>query len=266
MLLASTALAQEDSARDSTQPAPVRLVFNTTPASASISVNGVLLGVTPLKLDTSYTGEYKVDLALEGYRPFSRTFSFPTGTHKKVSITLGKDCPSAKIQSTPPAAVATLDGATVGTTPLVIRDFRPGVHALKLTLSGYAPYRTNLMLDESTCDRFSFTLMTNAAADSMKKVQKRQTKLLTQVLLGSATLLFTSITGYQHWSLMSAREDQDAAYSRYDQSNLSQDQYDQYWAAYRTTVRTSDDIMRRRNALGTVALLFAAGLSVTFLF
>jgi TonB family protein len=55
-----------------------------------------------------------------------------------------------RIETRPPGASVSLDGRAAGETPLAIKDLRPGIHQLRLSLEGHAPAELTFEVPEGT--------------------------------------------------------------------------------------------------------------------
>ena len=58
------------------------------PPGASVTINGRPSGTTPLTLDKLEPGEFRVDLALQGYQPFSTTVRVVAGERARAAASL----------------------------------------------------------------------------------------------------------------------------------------------------------------------------------
>jgi serine/threonine-protein kinase len=151
-------------------PAPVRrgrLVVRSTPAGASVTINGEWRGRTPLSLDELTFGKYEVRVVSEGYRverrdvalsaaDAARTLSFrlernpaPAATRRpapaqsapreKTSFT-----GSVYVDSRPQGARITIDGKDYGTTPVRIPSVPIGSHVIRLELPNHRAWSSSL--------------------------------------------------------------------------------------------------------------------------
>ncbi len=114
-----------------------------SPAGATIYVNGVSYGTSPRTINNLLPGTYSVMAYLSGYAADSRTvtvYSGQTTGYTPVLQALPNPANTGAIfaQSTPDGASIYLNGAYQGTSPVTITDLVPGTYTLKATLSGYA--------------------------------------------------------------------------------------------------------------------------------
>ena len=109
---------------------------SSSPSGASIYLNGIYKGITPITLTDVPIGTYSIKLTKPGYGEVTKTVSVSAGRTKYVSETL-TGYGSLSISSTPSAASVYLDGNYKGKTPLSISKVAKGTHSIKLTKSGY---------------------------------------------------------------------------------------------------------------------------------
>ncbi len=147
-----------------------RLLVRSTPSGASVSVDGVARGVTPLALRNLDVGTRNVSIARRGYisetrrvlitkaRP-SRTLdvslsaeargsaSAAAGRSGETSPELARPRASVgglSVDSRPSGATVTINGTARGTTPLAIDDLAPGEYRIRLAMPGYRNFATTV--------------------------------------------------------------------------------------------------------------------------
>ena len=146
------------------------LLVRSTPSGASVSVDGVAKGVTPLALRDLDVGTRNVSIARRGYisetrrvlitkaRP-SRTLevslsaeargsaSAAAGRSGETSPELARSRASVgglSVDSRPSGAAVTINGTARGTTPLAIDDLAPGEYRILLAMPGYRNFATTV--------------------------------------------------------------------------------------------------------------------------
>lgn len=157
------------------QPAPAnagRLLIRSTPSGASVEVDGVARGVTPLALRDLELGSRRVAITRRGYiaeeqrvvltraRP-SRTLEIQltpsaSAAEGRPGVTAPKPAGSSPgvggaattggllVESRPPGATVTVNGTNRGTTPLTIEALAPGSYRVGLALAGYQSFATTV--------------------------------------------------------------------------------------------------------------------------
>ena len=124
------------------------LAITSIPAGATVFIDNVIQGVTPLILTDTATGRHTLLLTKEGYDDYTRGFTIEPSTPATIGATLTRSVTepttrptpsygSIAVTSIPSGAIVNLDGSMRGTTPAVIPDVPPGNHELILSLKGY---------------------------------------------------------------------------------------------------------------------------------
>jgi formylglycine-generating enzyme required for sulfatase activity len=110
-----------------------------------VKLDGREVGKTPLTLERLPVGEHTLELDKDGTYAARRQVAIAANTLDKLSLRLDRLKGKLTILSEPREASVTLDGQTVGTTPLSL-DADAGPHTLRLTKEGYKPYEETLTL------------------------------------------------------------------------------------------------------------------------
>jgi hypothetical protein len=126
------------------QPTTGSLSISTTPSGATVYVDGIYQGTTPLTIPQLAPGSHTVRLTLTGYSDYSVPVTITAGqnplniqlTQSQVPSTTG----SLAVSSTPSGASITVDSVAKGTTPNTIPDLSAGTHTVKMTKSGYVDF------------------------------------------------------------------------------------------------------------------------------
>ena len=150
-----------------------RLLVRSTPSGASVEVDGVARGVTPLALRDLDLGAREITVTRRGYVPeerrivltkarpsqsvevrmsasasatASRSGAGTSAPRPSTPASLGK--PSATgalaIESRPAGASVSVNGKPSGTTPMMINELAPGDYRVTLSLSGYREFATTV--------------------------------------------------------------------------------------------------------------------------
>lgn len=125
------------------KPLTGRVVLNSRPSGAAVTIDGVARGVTPLELELP-TGAHDVIFSGDnGERRLSVTVESSTRTSENV------DMPAATastgeidVSSSPAGANVVVDGKASGRTPLKLRSLAPGQHIIELTQGSSTVTRT----------------------------------------------------------------------------------------------------------------------------
>ncbi len=135
-------------------PVSARLLVRSSPAGASVAVDGTPRGTTPLTLRDLTLGTRTVVISRPGYRAVERSITLTADRpSRSLEVQLTPSNPPARaarptppvttatlvIESRPSGASITLDGKPVGTTPLTLESIAPGKHSVRLELIGHLP-------------------------------------------------------------------------------------------------------------------------------
>jgi hypothetical protein len=134
------------------------------PSGASVTVDGVSRGTTPLALRDLPLGTREVTVTRRGYLAERRTVAItkerPARTldvrlsaaaaappRPSTPATLGRPAAttgSLQIDSRPSGASVTINGNPRGTTPLTINDLAPGEYRILMSMTGYRNLATTV--------------------------------------------------------------------------------------------------------------------------
>lgn len=148
-----------------------RLLVRSTPSGASVDVDGVARGVTPLALRDLDLGPREITVTRRGYVPEERrivlTRARPSRSlevrlsaaaapaRPSTPASIGRPSASAAtgrsgatgalaIDSRPAGASVLLNGKASGTTPMMINDLAPGEYRVTMTMKGYRDFATTV--------------------------------------------------------------------------------------------------------------------------
>jgi hypothetical protein len=157
-----------------------RLLVRSTPSGASVEVDGLARGVTPLALRDLDLGAREITVTRQGYVPEERRIVLTTARpSRSVEVRMstsatdgrsGATAPTARsgagtaprpstpasigkppvstgalaVESRPVGATVTVNGKPSGNTPLTLNDLPPGDYRVTLSLSGYREFATTV--------------------------------------------------------------------------------------------------------------------------
>jgi hypothetical protein len=122
-----------------------RLVIRSQPSGALVTINGRVLGETPVVARGLSLGTHDVRVARPGHTPRNERVTLKVDAPvRTLSLTLEPGLEpsnaalgSIDIDSRPRGARVLVDGRYVGLAPLRLADVRPGEHQITLELGGY---------------------------------------------------------------------------------------------------------------------------------
>ena len=163
--------------REAAPPAKetARLLVRTTPPGASVTVDGTLRGKSPLALRDLELGTRTIVVARPGYVSAERRITLTADRPSRsvdvamVSVTAARPQPTRPapaaaasglmVDSRPPGASVTIDGAPRGTTPLTIESLAPGPHTVLIERPGYRPWSTTIDVKAGQRPRVAASLL-----------------------------------------------------------------------------------------------------------
>ena len=121
--------------------------LSSTPAGATILIDGVDSGETTPAIIPAMSGEREIALQLEGYRVHRQRLFAQAGKDMEIpTISLLQADAQLQLNSTPAGAGITLNGRFVGQTPKLL-DLKSGYpHKVQLILAGYQTFTTTRTL------------------------------------------------------------------------------------------------------------------------
>ena len=125
-------------------PLPGRVSFASTPAGATVLLDGEALGRTPLTDQPVEAGEHLVRIEAERYLPLEQALQV-TGREvaQQLAVELAPGWAEVSLDSQPSGAAILVDGEQRGTTPAVL-EIDGGEHQLILQSPGYADWQKSV--------------------------------------------------------------------------------------------------------------------------
>jgi hypothetical protein len=164
-------------------PAPARgqIVVRSQPSRAGVTVNGRWRGRTPLTLDDMAFGSYIVRVVQPGYRVARDEFTLSAREPaRSFTARLERAEPAAPALTPPPAGAAraapavftgslyvdsrprgakvTVDGKSVGQTPVTLAEMSAGSHVVRIEMDGKKPVTANPRIVAGQMERVTVSL------------------------------------------------------------------------------------------------------------
>lgn len=119
------------------------LRVSTTPAGATVTVDDVYRGRTPLDVDLPPNRSYRVDLFKAGHEPVRRSIDIRPGVASPLAVNLEPVVGELRVAVSPADARLFVDGRDVGSADqtLVLSAVE---HAIEVRLEGHVPYRAQV--------------------------------------------------------------------------------------------------------------------------
>ena len=125
---------------------PGLITIESSPAGASVLIDGELVGETPLQALPVEAGEHSLLLQAERYLPLEQPLSVSgRNIPQTVTLELAPGWAEVGIDSLPPGATILVDGEDLGTTPAVL-ELLAGERQLILQLTDFADWQQTLQI------------------------------------------------------------------------------------------------------------------------
>lgn len=121
------------------QPADAKLLVNTIPRGANVTVNGRYRGQSPLTLSLSPNIDYQIGMSKAGYGVTSRSFRLESAASESVTVDLSARLGTVTVNVQPPDATVYVDGRSRGTGKTSLR-LSSAPHRIEVKRQGYRPW------------------------------------------------------------------------------------------------------------------------------
>jgi hypothetical protein len=124
-----------------------RLLVHSTPSGASVDVDGVTKGVTPLALRDMELGSRTITVAERGYIAETRRVLLTRARPSRsldVRLAAAAATGTMSVESRPSGAAVTINGKPSGKTPMTLDALAPGDYRVTLSLAGYQTFVTTV--------------------------------------------------------------------------------------------------------------------------
>lgn len=143
--------------------ADTQVRVNTTPAGATLVVDGVAREVSPTTLTDLAPGTHLIVARKEGYRETRESFALLAGQKLALDLKLDELRGLALIQTSPSGAEVTVNGAFRGHTPLFLADLPLGTHRVQLSAPGYFAKEVELKVADRIPQKVAVDLVADSA-------------------------------------------------------------------------------------------------------
>ncbi|MFA7204490.1 MAG: PEGA domain-containing protein, partial [Candidatus Caldatribacteriota bacterium] len=194
------------------------LSINSNPKGAAVYLDNDFKGNTPLDIKNLETGQYNLKMILAGYEDWNSTVVVLPVLTVRISADLVpsqkkvEEFGSISVNSNPQGAKVYLDNNYTGDTPLNIRNVPVGRHNIRVELSGFEDWVTNITVSASQVERISMDLKSRTSVGSIafNSIPQGADIYLNDVYEGLTPLNLTNINtgkyevkislqGYEDW-------------------------------------------------------------------
>jgi len=123
--------------------------IQSTPAGATVLIDGELQGVTPLSGVELTTGKHDLRLVRKGYLDHDASITVASSDGKPVRVVLRPEAAATVlITSKPEGAAVFVEGEYRGKTPLTLHDLVPGAHSVRVSSENFADWHEQVKLSQ----------------------------------------------------------------------------------------------------------------------
>ncbi len=141
------------------EPLPGVVEVGSAPPGATLTVAGEQLGITPASIFTLPPGKYPLSLTLDHYRPIDTVVVINADGSYRYDFILQPLRGYLAVASTPPGALVSVAGKSVGVTDIQDLQLDVGSYPLNLSLERYRTLDTTVSIEPDQRTPVSFTLV-----------------------------------------------------------------------------------------------------------
>ncbi len=177
---------------------PAQAHITTTPSAATVFLNGIHEGQTPITLLRLTPGEHLLILRQRGFREARTTITVQPGERIAIDIKLEPLTGIALIHSTPAGADVELNDSNYGKTPLLLSQVSLGEHRLRISAPGHLPKTMNLMIADRIPQHINATLVSDSARVLIRSVPPAASVIVGGVARGTTPYTMESVPSGIH--------------------------------------------------------------------
>jgi hypothetical protein len=132
-----------------------------TPPGAQISVNGIIRGTAPCRVDRVPVGECSVEARLEGFAPYLQSLRLAPGREETLDVVLRPLPATLKIVTLPKDARVYINNNYRGPAPVSLDGLDPGMYRVRVDLAGHESAAQTVTLDRGEERTLEFMLEPN---------------------------------------------------------------------------------------------------------
>jgi hypothetical protein len=129
------------------------------PSGATVYLDGILLGTTPLDRDDLSPGKRTISVEAKGYETQTQMVRLKRDEKPTITLFLAVQSASVIITTYPPGAEVFLDNIKIGNSPLDMSDLSSGDYHLTITRNGYDTIEQEITLNKGENKSETFFLI-----------------------------------------------------------------------------------------------------------
>ncbi|MBX3703211.1 MAG: SUMF1/EgtB/PvdO family nonheme iron enzyme [Steroidobacteraceae bacterium] len=159
-----------------------RLIVQSRPAGADVSIGGSYRGRTPLTVGVMPGMPQELLVSLAGYAPVTQTVAVESRAERRVAVDLVPQLGEVRVQGEPADAVLYVDGASRGPANQVL-SLPAAPHVIEVRKAGLETFRATVTPREGQSQLVEFRLLTAGEARSAAIPARRTTALGQELVL-----------------------------------------------------------------------------------
>ena len=173
------------------------------PAGATVSMNGDVIGNTPLQQAGVACGEHEVVLTLDGHQTHTQQITAIPFEDQMISVAMEIESAGTLVVSpTPLTASVYLDEALAGEGPITLEQVAAGPHTLEVTADGYQSSYQQIQVLPDAITRLDIALEA-AVSEEATTPSSGRGRVVVAGIMGGAGL---GLAGDAAWNYMNARQ------------------------------------------------------------
>jgi len=125
-------------------PADARLALASHPSGATVTVDGIFAGQTPIELSLKPATEHLIKIAKVGHETRTESVRLEADASEQLTVTLDPKIGQVRVDSTPTGAEIIIDGVQRGTTSQTFR-LSALSHTIEVRKDGFKPFTTTVV-------------------------------------------------------------------------------------------------------------------------
>ena len=192
------------------------VTVRSTPAEASVFVDGAFRGVTPVAISGLSPGSHSVRIETSGFRTLFAAIASSDGVAEFGLPPL--DTGRLDVSSEPAGAEIYLDGRFCGVAPIAVGDVRPGTHVVRAEKTGHDPATVSAMVSAARREVVHLKLEDRVLRYLEYAARENPDDMLTHMELGHYYMVIgetdKAASAYFRAKVLSSRPQTDVNYRR----------------------------------------------------
>ena len=149
------------------------LTVSSTPARASVWVDGRYLGATPVTRSDLLPGDHVLRVVRFGHRPVLRQVRLMAGPNQEQFTLAALVGGTLSVTSDPAGAEVSFNGEPAGVTPLTLRGLGPGGYPVRLSLVNFMDWTGTADIEESRTAEIKVALKLRTEVQLLDEIKRR---------------------------------------------------------------------------------------------